>query len=198
MPPAPAGQNFFEKEDRVQRPSRLDRQVVRFTKIVDGNSITTSTTVPVFRSHFFTIADCPDFASLSEIFDQYRIDRVEARFVPNISESLGSTPLAGKAYSVIDFDDANLFTSITEPQEYSNCLVWEPTDPIQIAFAPHFAYAAYGSSVFGSFANSKPNWIDCASSTVQHYGIKLAFTTTTTAVTYSVVFRYHVSFRMNH
>lgn len=193
-----APDDFFEKEDRIQRPSPLDRQVVRFTKIVEANNVVTSTSINTFKSFVFTAGDIPDYTGLSGVFDQYRLDRVDLRLVPNITESLSSAPVSGKIYSVIDFDDSNALTSISQASEYSNCMVWEPTDPIQVSFVPHFAYGAYGSSVFGSFANSKPSWIDAASGTVEHYGVKLAITPTTTAVTYTVQLRYHVSFRMNH
>jgi len=193
-----ANDDFFEKEDRIQRPSPLDRQVVKFTKIVEGTNLVTSTTINTFRSYVFAAADIGDFTGLSGVFDQYRLDRVDLRFVPNITETLSSAPLSGKVYSVIDFDDSNALTSASQASEYSNCMVWEPVDPIQISLVPHFAYGAYGTSLFSSFANSKPNWIDAASGNVEHYGVKLAITPTTTAVTYTVQLRYHISFRMNH
>lgn len=190
--------DFFEKEDRIQRFNPLDRQTVRFTKIIDFANIVTSTTTATFRSYAFSLDQVSDQAELAGVFDQYRIDRVDCRFVPAVTETLTSTALIGKVYSVIDYDDANSFTSTTDPLDYSNCMVWEPTDPIQITLVPHLAIAAFGSGVFSSYANSKPRWIDCASPTVQHFGVKLAIGVLNTATTYTVQFRYHLTFRMSH
>jgi hypothetical protein len=197
-PPQLRGVPFFEKEDRVQRPLPLDFQVIRMFKTVEAATLTSSTTVPVFRSFFFTLGDIADVTEMSAVFDQYKLEKVEMRLCPSITETLSSAPLIGKAYSVIDYDDANVFTSISDPLDYSNCMTWEPNDPIQIELVPHFAYAAYATGVFSSFANSPPRWIDCASSAVQHYGVKIALTTVNTAVTYTVTLRYLISFRMAH
>lgn len=190
--------NFFEKTDRVQKYSPLDFQVVRVTKLVERANIITSTGSATFTSFNFQLADCSDVAEMTAVFDQYRIDRIDMRIVPNITESLSSTPVLGRNYSAIDLDDANAFTSLTDALDYNNVQVWEPTNPIQLTFIPRFAYAAFASGVFSSFANSKPRWIDAASTGVQHYGVKLAFGVTSTAITYTVTCRYHISFRMAH
>jgi hypothetical protein len=168
------------------------------TKIVEGANIVTSTTLNSFPSYFFTFSQISDSTELAGVFDQYRIDRIDARIVPAVTENLSSTAVIGRNYSVIDLDDSNAFTSMTDPLDYSNALVWEVNDPIQVTFVPHFAYAAFASGVFSSFANSPPRWIDCASPGVQHYGLKLALSSTNTAVTYTVQFRFHISLRTMH
>lgn len=194
---APAN-NFFEKEDRVQTLSPLDEQVIHMTKIVEASNIVTSTTVNTFPSYFFTFSQIADYTELAGVFDQYRIDRVDARIVPAVTENLSSTAVIGRNYSAIDLDDSNAFTSMTDPLDYSNALVWEVNDPMQISFVPHFAYGAFAAGVFSSFANSPPRWIDCASPGVQHYGLKLAMSSVNAAITYTVQFRLHISLRMMH
>ena len=99
--------------------------------------------------------------------------------------------------ALIDFDDSNAPTSTTDLADYTNCVVSGPTEVIQGTLVPRFAYGAY-SGVFTSFANHKPDWIDAASPGVEHYGLKIAATTTNSAVTYTIMFRYHVSLRMSH
>jgi hypothetical protein len=190
--------SFFEKEFRIQKYSPRDRQVLRTIKSYQPAQITTSTTLSTFRSYTFQISNLSDLTEMSSVFDQYRITQVDVKFIPNITESLSSAPLSGGVFSVIDLDDANLFTSITDPLDYNSLSIWKPMETVQLSFKPRLALAAYGSSVFGSFANSAPVWIDCASSTVEHYGLKMAWGTTSTAVTYSPVFRLHVEWRMQH
>jgi len=194
----PDNGNFFEKEFRVQRPSPLDRQVLRTVKTYQPAQIVTSTTGNTFRSYAFSISNLSDVVEMASVFDQYRITQVDCKFIPNITEALSSTPVAGTVASVIDFDDANVFTSLTDPLDYSSLSMWKPLETIQLTFKPRMAMGAYGSSVFGSFANVAPQWIDAASATVEHYGLKLAFGSTTTAITYSPIFRLHVEWRALH
>jgi hypothetical protein len=189
--------NFFELEERVQRVSPLEKQVIRQTKLVEKTNIVSSTTTGTFPSLVFRFSDLSDATELGSVFDQYRIDRVDVKILPNITEAISSTALLGRNYSVIDLDDSNAFTSITDPLDYSSSQSWGVMDPIQLSLVPHLAMAAY-SGVFTSFANSGPRWIDAASPGVEHYGVKLAIGSTTTAVTYTVTCRYHISLRFTH
>jgi hypothetical protein len=192
-----ASNSFFEKEERVQTYSPSDLQIVHMAKIVEKTNIVTSTTSAVFRSFAFSASECSDIAEMASVFDQYRLDRVDIRIVPNVTELLTSTPNLGRNYSVIDFDDANAFTSMTDPLDYNNCLAWEITDPICITLRPRLAVAAYAGT-FTGFANSRPMWIDAASSGVEHYGVKLAFGAMTTSITYTVTCKYYLVWRMSH
>lgn len=168
------------------------------TKIMPFNDpFVTSSTLDTFRSFTFTFSDLYDASELAAVFDQYRLDRVDWRITPSITESLSSTPVVGTIYTCYDYDDANTFSSITDVYDYANAVSWKPTDVAQGSLVPHFAYGAY-SGVFTSFANKKPDWIDCASPGVQHFGLKLAATPTGTAVTYRITCRYHISLRMTH
>jgi hypothetical protein len=190
--------SFFEKEFRIQRYSGLDRQILRTVKNYQPAQVTTSTTVSTFRSYSFTIANISDVNEMAAVFDQYRITHVDVKFIPNVTQAISSTPISGGVYSAIDLDDANLFTSITDPLDYNSVSLWKPMETIQLSFKPRVAVAIYGSSVFGSFANSAPMWIDAASTNVEHYGLKMAWGTFSSAVTYSPVFRVHVEWRCAH
>jgi len=190
--------SFFEKEERIQTYSPSDLQTIHMSKIVEKTNIVTSTTGAVFRSFAFSASECTDIAEMSAVFDQYRLDRVDIRIVPNVTELLTSTPNLGRNYSVIDFDDANAFTSMTDPLDYNNCLAWEITDPICITLRPRLALAAYAGGVFNGFTNRGPMWIDAASPAVEHYGVKLAFGSMTTSITYTVTCKYHFCWRMSH
>jgi hypothetical protein len=190
---------FFDPEFPLQQPVTTDKQIVRQIKTVRAPFVfTTSTLTETFAAYFFTFADLADAAELGVVFDQYRIDRIDYKFEPNITESLSSTPVSGRVATVIDLDDANLLTSTSDALDYSNCQTVKPVDTIQGTFVPHFAYSAFAFGVFSSFANKGPDWIDCASGGVQHFGLKIAASTTTTAVTYLPTFRYHISLRLSH
>jgi len=56
------------------------------------------------------------------------------------------------------------------------------------------AVAAYAGS-FTSYANMEPQWIDCASPSVQHYGFKCAVNPTGVAMTFDLIGKIWVQFR---
>lgn len=189
---------FFMGTTPIQRSLKLDFQHVTQYKFVQGANIVTSTSTATFRSFSFKFSDTQDVAEMSAVFDQYKIANIDYKIMPDVTIADSSTKVLGLNQCVIDYDDANLFTSITDPADYTNLRVSGPLEAIQGSFVPHFAYAAYATGVFTSFANSPPRWIDAASPGVEHYGLKLAFGTTSTVITYTVTFRYKMVYRMAH
>jgi len=74
-------------------------------------------------------------------------------------------------YCVIDYDDASSLTLATS-QSAANVIKLSPGESLQRTFTPRIAVAAYNAS-FSGFANLADQWIDSASTSVQHYGVKL-------------------------
>lgn len=107
----------------------------------------------------------------SGFFDRYRIDAIRFNVVPR-NNALGLVPGLVDIFCVIDYDDASLLTSTAQAQAYATCLKMAPGESCSRTFAPNLAIAAYNGA-FSGFANQKPQWIDAASASVQHYGVKL-------------------------
>jgi hypothetical protein len=126
----------------------------------------------------FSILD--QYTQLSQVFDQYRILMAEVWLTPHTSAdiSLGQ----GQWFSVLDFDDSTNLTSVAAAQDYQNCLSSPQTCGHYRKFQPHVANALYAPSAFSSFGNVASPWIDAASGTVAHYGVKFAATPSTVAV----------------
>jgi len=108
-------------------------------------------------------------------FDQYRIHSVRFTLAPlqnAIGLTTNSTTTMVPVYCVIDYDDASALGSAGAAQGYTNCVVLEPGESLERVFVPQCALAAY-SGAFTSYATVKRQWLDAASSSVQHYGVKL-------------------------
>jgi hypothetical protein len=73
---------------------------------------------------------------------------------------------------VIDYDDTSALSSAGAAVVYSNCVVLNPGESVERIFKPKVAIAAYTGS-FSGYAVEDDVWIDAASSTVQHYGVKV-------------------------
>lgn len=155
-----------------------------------GNAYLQQTGSDQYLAYFFSFADLSQYASFAAIFDQYRIDMVEIRFTP---QALATTitggavdPTTNLFGTVLDWDDANALSSTAAYREYDN---WKSQGAYDLTvhkrkFVPRIAVGAYGSSAFGQYTNLGPQWIDSASTAVQHYGVKILVPANGTAATY--------------
>lgn len=136
-------------------------------------------------------------------WDQYRIDAI--RFtIASGNNAIGlyntATTSAVPMACVIDYDDSTGLASLAVGQNYSNCIVLNPGESLERVFKPRMALAAY-TGTFVGFANVSDQWIDSASTGVQHYGVKLYIPGTTAAQTveqvWNVTVEYFISLRKN-
>lgn len=155
---------------------------------------TTSTTVPTFSAVNFNVNGIDQISQLTAIFDQYMIDQVEIWLECALGVGAAETSGAQQLAVVVDYDDSNNLTTFPSALDYTNVVTCRLGESIYRRFRPHIAIASY-SGTFTSFANSPSQWIDAASPSVQHYGIKLAAGTSTAAIIYSLRIRYHTKWR---
>lgn len=215
--------------------SRLP-SVYRYKQTITGNSIVSAAvdnisqgTAIVTGGYYFQLNDLPQVTTFTGLYDQYKIDKIRISFIPcqQIVAIPTSTTAAGVTVSsevktgnnsfgiygtVIDYDDASV-TSYTL-QTFSEFATWRMNQVSSQkwhtrTFRPHIAVGAYASGVFTGFTNKSNQWLDCASPTIQHYGIKLyadiqataqtpAVSSTTALVcpqTWRIMATYWVSFR---
>lgn len=121
----------------------------------------------------FVVSDIDDFASISNVFDCYRIKKILYQIKPLTLPVTSSSGINGcELIAAVDLDDSNAptFNGLTH---YQNARIATPGNTLAIEFTPHVAVAAY-SGAFTSYANEQNKWIDCASSSVQHYGLKVS------------------------
>jgi len=170
-----------------------DNVVHRFTQTADGGTwLTSSASVPVFQGTNFTLSGMPNASTYTALFDQYKIEMIEAWIYAAASNNGGHT---GTLYTAVDYDSSAAPASIAVIQDYSTVI----TSPIATTghyhrFVPHIAVAAY-SGTFVSYRNETAPWIDTVSNTVQHYGLIGATTINSDAMVVAAIYRYHLAFR---
>jgi len=179
--PAPFPKNYISSN-----------QPMKFSQMIaEGNLFTSSTTIPTFSATYFILNFLDQVTSLTNVFDQYRVNELEYWIEPLPGAASGA---GGFLYSVIDYDDASNLTSINQACDYTNVISSSASDGHYRRFKPHIAVAAY-SGTFTSFTNEDAQWIDSSSINVQHYGIKTACSTTTAAILYTIRVRVHFEMR---
>jgi len=184
----------LETTDAMRLPILPNQVFSDILSLESTNVISSSTTLSTFGSQMFRGTDFSQFADYSPVFDQYRIIAVEATFRPTANSVTQSTASPGELTVVIDQDDVNVPTSISQLQQYGNAITKPGYKKIRRCFKPHVAMAAY-SGAFTSFANAKDQWIDMSSSTVQHYGLKFGWSVASQVYSYDVIVRAHFQFK---
>jgi len=151
-----------------------------------------STSAVSFWSLYFRFGDLPQASTtLGPLADQYKIERVLVHILPSFNVSAGPSSLINLPYfTVADYDDSSVLTTINQAFEYQNCQVHEPYKKALIEIVPRIAVPS-GTG----FVNRPPDWIDMADQTVQHYGLKGAVGIQTGGCSYTIVCEYHIRLR---
>jgi len=179
----------------IVAPHLRRNKVYTCVKSYLSTAINVSGTIDQAGSIAFVINSVGDVGSLATIFDQYRIAHVSVDFIPLLA-TLSTSPL----YTVIDYDDSNVLTSLAATLEYSTLQISQQGQQQTRVLSPRVALSAY-TGAFTGFANQGGQWIDAASPTVQHYGIKWYFPSLAGASTvpaYNVVVHLTINLRANH
>lgn len=157
-----------------------------------------------YFSFGFSFQDLPQAATMAALFDQYRFDRVEVKLVPqsnNVALSAATSPNNSNPsiLAVLDFDDSLAPTTLLGVQEYDNVQISEYGEGLMATITPSMTPAVYASGAFTGYAVEKAGWLDVASTTIAHYGLKGVVTELTALSTQTCVWnlyiKYFVSFR---
>lgn len=128
----------------------------------------------------FQFSDLPTVTDFSDLFDRYIIKGVKIKIMPMGvgQQTYNSSPPAVTLHDVVDYDDATqpaAATAVSVLNQYESYKCRNLTvggKPIVRYIRPRIATGAYGGAVFTNYANSRAQWIDMASTSVEHYGWK--------------------------
>jgi hypothetical protein len=182
-----------ESDPSYTRIQRFDNKVYRIQQTVNyGNVVSTNTSTPTGYGKYFTLADLNQVSSLTGVFDQYRIDEIFIKFMPQLQSSAAYG--GSQVVTALDYDDAATPGSQASILQYSNAMITEQTSAHWRHLTPHIAVAAY-SGTFASFKNERASWIDSNSTGVQHYGFKAYLDSSTSSLNWFLYATFRISFR---
>jgi len=158
--------------------------------------LNTSTSISQAFGTYSALNGVPNASNYAALFDQYRIVQVEIWIVPQIGGSGGILLNAGTLLkTVVDYDNTTTTATQAYFDDFANCHTTGIQSGHYRRYTPHVATAAY-SGAFTSFSNVPAPWIDTASNSVQHYGLKIySDATPLGAISVDVITRYHLQFR---
>lgn len=162
-------------------------------RTVEFGNIVASGAADTFFSWKFLLSDLPTPADFTALFDQYRFEKVVLKFYPGtIETNSADAPLL---ITVIDYDDATIPAAASTLLQYDNCKQSMYPNPHFVTLRPRMAMAAFGGGLFSSYANVAPQWVDAASNTVEHYGIKGCLKQSSSNIVYRVYADYYLTFK---
>lgn len=183
-------QDAFEQVRSSTVPTSIPRSITQmihwFQETCERTILVTSTTVPTFTAYSFSLSDLANASSLANLFDEYAIVAVTARLT--CRSSLNSIQDVGLFCTAIDHDDDSSPSTLSAVQQYSSCIETHGGLGHTRVIYPRIATAAYNGA-FTGYANSRA-WIDIASPSVAHFGLKCAHSVTSVPLTYSAIFTY--------
>ena len=115
------------------------------------------------------------------MFDQYRIMKVNVKFMPR------QTQVTGDIYRIfhvaLDHTDVTAPTAETDLLQYDNCRTFHAVKPFSVSLKPVVAQVVWQGVSASGYAPGKPGqWIDCKNAGVQHYGMKTCYVCNDTSV----------------
>lgn len=126
----------------------------------------------------YQLASVLDPADLTSLYDRYRIVGVSLKFhyLQNASFIPGNNANLPTLYWAFDGDDANVPASTTEVavKGYCKSKVLNANRPLSVYIKPRITKEIYSSPITTGYSSEKACWLDCASSGIPHFGLKMA------------------------
>jgi hypothetical protein len=169
-----------------------------FNSLVSSSAAAISTGVV-----YFYLNDTADTAAYTTVFDQYRVNWLEALFIPTTNLNVPGVSPETNNYiiSVLDFDDSNTLSSVAQALSYSTAKIHPTAKIFRRRFIPCYDLAigdSYGGAVTtNAIVKSNKQWINTNRGTVRCFGLKYLIpqTSTTNVYSWDVFVKASLSFR---
>jgi len=126
----------------------------------------------------FALSDLPGYTDFN-IYDQYRIKRIDVMFVPTMTVNTSYYNAADVEHGLpvihtcSDYDDA-VVPTLSEVLQHASCVTHGPFNKmITSTITPRVSTALY-QGAFTGYGQLQDQWINTGSSGVQHFGLKYA------------------------
>jgi hypothetical protein len=148
-------------------------------------------------AYYFQLSNLSE-TSLFGNFEAYRIDQIDIVAKPANNAGYSGAPSNALAYWTAYDPDDSATATITGVASKQTARVHGFSESWEESIVPLPSPAVYGTSAFAGYElPTKPIWIDSANLSVPHFGFKLAAPQFNAATGVQLLFRYHISLRLN-
>ena len=159
-----------------RRNSKYAPKVTSLKQVSNLGTVTSTATGDSLTVLKFNFDDIPGYADLAAVFDQYKLDKVDLKFVPNGTNAAlvggGSSQIRSVLYTAFDANDATAPSTLNELIQYQNCTMTPYCDELKRTIYPRLAV---DSSDAEGIVTLGPAGTWCATSQkdVDWYGLKI-------------------------
>lgn len=169
-----------------------------------GDAIVATPTAELAYAFAFALQDLPQVATWQAAFDQYRIERIDLRLfyrgnVPTNQNAASPNALIPMNHVVVDLDDDTALAAHANAMEYDSHRYLRAGDSYELSFIPAVAPAIFGGGAFSGYAVVPSNcqWLDIASSSEKHYGLKGVIEPLTVASTENIIWDVNATYTVS-
>lgn len=161
--------------------------------------LVTAGTTDNFASLKFNLSQLPQYTEFTQLYDQYQIKGVRVELIPQFDSanmaSTSSTNIINQNYSVLDYDDVGIPTSMDTIMQYQNVRRCPSTKVMKRFLKPKVATQVYSTALTTNYSSKRNVWLDCNQPDTEHYGMKFGFTKSSNAQKYSLRVIYYLAFK---
>lgn len=195
---------------RIRGRYQISQPVHYFTRFQNGGTISTTASVAnTYGVIYWELAAVPGYAEFTAMYDFYKINAVQVRFIPltNVSSYMQITTDAAvvnyynRLITCIDYNDRQVPTTLDQIRQYSNCKVTPNSITHKRFLHPRPTIAIDEDSGSGSVYNVGQTgnvWISTVANQTEWYGIKYGIEHDATAAIqdiYKLEFKIYLSFK---
>lgn len=151
-----------------------------------------------FASLKFNLSQLPNHHEFTNLFDSYKINMVKVELIPQFDNanagSSTSTNVISQNYSVLDYDDIAVPTSMDTLMQYQNLKRCPSTKVMKRLIKPRIASEIFNTGIATAYGPRR-GWVDCNYDTVEMYGIKFGFTSNPQSQKYGLKATYYLAFK---
>jgi len=157
---------------QIQKPLGNVYRFVRSAYVTTLSSLAAATSYFAFS---FKLSDLPNYTEFTQLFDEYKISKLQYKFLPGALTQNTLTTIATPTFMyAIDKDDATVPTSLDTLLQYPGVKIRNMDRGFTVSFVPRVAATFYNTAVTSAYG-STVHYLDAANDGVPHYGIHGGF-----------------------
>lgn len=182
---------------RTYRTNKRGQKLYLFKRHVAMDNISVTNISPFLGAFVFSLDMVPDYSEFTSLYDYYKINGIKIMFLPKQTQSVSigsvnNADASSRFFSVLDFNDVTPPATIDDLRQYQSCRM----TPVLRIHKRYFKPRVQDSS--GTYSPGNP-WIDTSSPSKFYYGLKVGvdpiFSSSTTAMEYTVEAKFYLSFK---
>lgn len=190
------------KRRRIVRKRTTSLNTLKTSRFVIKQDIPGNDTTPGGTYAWaFSLNEVPGYTEYTTLFDQYKINRIQYRFVLKRNPDFANVNkgFMTRIMTVIDHDDTTLPASFAELQQYpkANEIWLNDNRPVTRwrSLKPSTLNYTYNGVVANAYTVKYNQWLDTGFTNTYHYGLKLAYDQLYAGCSVFVECRYHMEFK---